>query len=63
MNTDISTSVMPMIGPNNSSIALIAASWPRHALLDVVRRAFDDDDGVIDDDADREHDARTASRG
>ena len=28
MNTDISTSVMPMIGPNSSSIALIAASWP-----------------------------------
>ena len=26
MNTDISTSVMPMIGPNSSSIALIAAS-------------------------------------
>src|SRR5712672_197362 len=26
MNTDISTSVMPMIGPNNSSIALIEAS-------------------------------------
>ena len=26
MNTDISTSVMPMIGPNSSSIALIEAS-------------------------------------
>ena len=26
MNTDISTSVMPMIGPNSSSIALIDAS-------------------------------------
>ena len=26
MNTDISTSVMPMIGPNSSSIALMAAS-------------------------------------
>ena len=27
MNTDISTSVMPMTGPNSSFIALIAASW------------------------------------
>ena len=26
-NTDISTSVMPMTGPNSSSIALMAASW------------------------------------
>ena len=26
--TAIKTSVMPMIGPNNSSIALIDASWP-----------------------------------
>ena len=26
-NTDISTRVMPMTGPNSSSIALIAASW------------------------------------
>ena len=28
MNTDISTSVMPMIGPDSSFIALTAASWP-----------------------------------
>src|SRR6516225_8860120 len=28
INTAISTRVMPMIGPNNSPIALIAASWP-----------------------------------
>ncbi len=28
MNTAISTSVMPMIGPNNWSIARMAASWP-----------------------------------
>ncbi len=27
-NTAISTSVIPMIGPNNASIALIEASWP-----------------------------------
>ncbi len=27
-NTAISTSVMPMIGPNSSSMARIAASWP-----------------------------------
>ncbi|MGY3498227.1 hypothetical protein ACVW1B_007646 [Bradyrhizobium sp. USDA 4502] len=27
-NTEIKTSVMPTIGANNSSIALIAASWP-----------------------------------
>ncbi|MBA7658415.1 hypothetical protein ES703_66366 [subsurface metagenome] len=27
-NTDISTSVIPMIGPNNASIALMAASCP-----------------------------------
>ena len=28
MNTDMSTSVMPMIGPKSSSMALMAASWP-----------------------------------
>ena len=56
-NTDISTRVMPMTGPNSSSIALIAASWARHAALDVAGHALDDHDRVVDDDADRQHDA------
>jgi hypothetical protein len=45
-----------MIGPNSSSIALIAASWPAHAALDIVRGALDHHDRVVDDDADRQHD-------
>ena len=56
-NTAISTSVMPMIGPSSSSMARIAASWARMPALDVVRRALDHDDGVVDDDADRQHEA------
>ena len=56
-NTDISTSVMPMTGPITSSIALIVASWRRHAALDVVRHVLDDHDRVVDDDADRQHEA------
>ena len=55
-NTDISTSVMPMIGPNSSSMALIAASWPHMPCLDIVGRALDHHDGVVDHDADGEHD-------
>ncbi len=55
-NTDISTSVMPMIGPNSSFMAWIAASFARQAPLDVMRRTFDHHDGIVDDDADRQHD-------
>ena len=58
-NTAISTSVMPMIGPITSSIALIVASLGRRA-----RRAsmwcdgvLDDHDRVVDHDADRQHQA------
>ncbi len=56
MNTDISTSVMPMIGPNNSSIALIAASCGVRPRSSVVRHAFHNDDGVVHHDADGQDD-------
>ena len=56
MNTDIRTSVMPRTGPVSSSIARAAASRPGIPCLDIPRDALDDDDRVVDDDADREHD-------
>ena len=35
---------------------LLCGLAARHALLDIARDAFDDDDRVVDDDADRQHD-------
>ena len=56
-NTAISTSVMAMTGPVTSFIAWIVASRGAMPLLDVVRRVLDDDDGVVHDDADGQHQA------
>ena len=51
----ISTSVMPMIGPISSPIALIAASFGVMPVLDVLRHALHHHDRVVDHDADGEH--------
>ena len=56
-NTAISTRVMPTTGPNQVVHRLDGRVVPGHALLDVFRHPLDDDDGVVDDDADRQHDA------
>ena len=62
-NTDISTSVMPMIGPNSSLIAFTARFAAGHACLDMTRHALHDDDGVVHDDADREHEGEQRGAG
>ena len=56
MNTDISTSVMPMIGANSSSMALDRRVVAAHALLDVVGGPLHHHDRVVHHDADRQHD-------
>ena len=47
---------MPTIGANSCVHRLDRGVVAGHALLDIVRRALDHDDGVVDHDADREHD-------
>ena len=47
---------MPMIGPNSARMAATRRVAARHALLDVVGGALDHHDGVVDHDADRQHD-------
>ena len=56
-NTDSSTSVMARIGPVISRHGLLAGLGHRQVrfLLDHPLDVLDDDDGVVDDDADSEH--------
>jgi len=61
MNTDISTRVMPMTAQQLVH-GLMAAVVGRQAALDMTRDALDDDDGVVDHDADRQHDAEHGRR-
>ncbi len=56
------TSAMPMTGPETSSIALIRRIARRHAFLDVMLDGLHHDDGVIDHEADREHEAEKRER-
>ena len=57
MNTADSTRPMATTGPDTCSIALHGRLARRQAVLDVVLDRLDDDDGVIDDDADGQHQA------
>ena len=57
MKTTISTSVMPTMALDTSSIVTSAASRGGLAVLDVPLDVFDHDDGVIDHDADGEDQA------
>ena len=56
-NTAVRMSAMAMTGPDTSSIALMVASFGLHAVLDVVHHRLHDDDRIVDDDADGEHQA------
>ena len=56
-NTELSTSVMAMIGPVISSIALIVAVARGQALVDPALDVLHHHDGVVDDDADGQHQA------
>ena len=61
-NTATSTSAIAMIGPLTSSIALYVASRGDRPLLDVALDVLDHDDRVVDDDADRQHQAEQRQR-
>ena len=62
MNTAISTSEMAISAPPTSSMVLCAASLGRHALAQIALDVLDHDDGVVDDDADGEHEAEQRQR-
>jgi hypothetical protein len=52
---------MATTGPPTSSMALIGRGLGVHAFVDVVLDGFDDDDGVIDHQADGEHQPKSDS--
>ena len=56
-NTAVSTRPMAITGPDTSSMARIGGVARGHAVLDVVLDGLDDDDGVVDHDADGQHQA------
>ena len=62
MKTDARISAMLTTGPETSSIALQRRVARRHPFLDVVLHRLDDDDGVVHDEADREHEAEERQR-
>ena len=61
-NTAISTAEIAMIGLVTSLIACFAASIGDETARDVALDVLDDDDRVVDDDADREHEAEQRQR-
>ena len=56
-NTALSTRPTAITGPDTCSIALIVASRGARPVLDVMLDRLDDHDGVVDDDADGQHQA------
>ncbi len=60
--TDVRTSEMPRMGAVSSFIAFSAAANGSSPAFDVVLDALHDDDGVVDDDADGEHQAEERQR-
>ncbi len=61
-NTANSTSAVAMIGLVTSRIAWARRPSGARPLLDVALDVLDDDDRVVDDDADREHEAEQRQR-
>ena len=61
-NTAHSTSAIAMIGPVTSRIACCVAVARREPVRDVALDVLDHDDRVVDDDADREHEAEQRQR-
>ncbi len=62
MNTAERMSAMPTTAPDTSFIACCVASFGARPVLDVMHDGFDDDDRVVDDDADGEHEAEHRQR-
>ena len=56
-NTAHSVSAMEISAPPTSSIVSMRGLRGRHAALEIALDVLDDDDRVVDDDADREHQA------
>ena len=56
-NTALSTRPMAITGPETSLHRLDRRLARRQAVLDVMLDRLDDDDRVVDDDADRQHQA------
>ena len=56
-NTALSTSAIAISAPPTSSIVLCAASRGDRPCAQVALDVLDHDDGVVDDDADRQHQA------
>ena len=59
-NTAISTSAMAMIGPGHLAHRPVGRLARRQPCLDVALDVLDHDDGVVDHDADRQHQAEQA---
>ena len=59
-NTAISTAVVAMIGPVTSDIAFLRRRERRQPGLELALDVLDDDDRVVDDEADRQHHAEQA---
>jgi hypothetical protein len=62
MNTAQSTSAIASSAPPTSSMVLCARPWRRHALREIALDILDHDDRVVDDDADRQHEAEQRHR-
>jgi len=56
-NTEHSTSAIATIGPETSFIAWCAASSDVRPFLDIALDVLDHDNRVVNDDADRQHEA------
>ena len=62
MNTAARMRAIATTGPETSSIALQGGVARRHALLDVMLDSFDDDDRVVDHQADRQNESEERQR-
>ena len=62
INTAARMRAIAMTGPETSSIAFRVASRRRQPVLDVMLDSFDDDNRVIDHEADREHKSEERQR-
>jgi len=62
MKTAERTSAMPTTGPEISCMALESGFLWRETIFDVALDGFDDDDGVIDDEADGQNQAEQRER-
>ena len=58
IKTAAKISAMAITGPVTSSIALTRSVVRRHSLLDVVLDRLDNNDGIVDDQSNRQHQSK-----